>query len=58
MDKKEVGAIDHSPPERDRYPLEKIENLLDSLNGSTYFISLAMRSGYSQIAMHRIYIKI
>ncbi|OOZ03087.1 hypothetical protein BOW22_11585, partial [Solemya velum gill symbiont] len=65
-DKKKIDENDPSPPERrfcidyrklnqvtkiNSYPLERIDDLIDTLNGAKFFTSLDLRSGYWQIPL-------
>ncbi|CAF3392172.1 unnamed protein product, partial [Rotaria sp. Silwood2] len=38
--------------ERDSYPLPRIEETLNRLNGNTYFSKLDLKTGYHQIPIH------
>ena len=45
IDYRKLNSVTH----HDAYPLPRIDSILDSLTGSTYFITLDLASGYWQV---------
>ncbi|GKE39485.1 hypothetical protein Tco_1462890 [Tanacetum coccineum] len=39
---------------KNRYPLPRIDDLFDQLQGSRYFFKMNLRSGYRQLIMHEV----